>query len=1122
MTDQPLRPVVRHVRRLAGRPHDPQATDQELLRRFLDTADGRAFEGLVRRHGPMVREVCRRLLGQDADDDDALQATFLVLALQARSIRKQRSLASWLYGVAYRTAQRAKRDAARRGERERHTAGRASADPAKDAAWRELCEALDAELHRLPEADRQPLVLCYLQGRTRDEAAKELGWSVRTLDRRLGRGRELLRVRLARRGLTLSAALLAVGLTDQGACATGAGPEAVVPAGLAEATARAAVAVATGEPAAGGGATAGAAALAQRGLPGGVSWKFKVAALAVLALGAAALGAGMLRQPPPEEQPPVETKQPVRDAGESKTPEFRRPGTDRHGDPLPPEAIARLGTVRLRHGDGAWSVALSRDGKVIVSGSGSFDPTVRVWELPTGKELKRLHAYPGFPVVMGGVLAIALSPDGKTIAAATYGSAGNPIFLWDAHSGRRRHALRGHRGGVQAVAFSPDGKALASASSDETVCLWDTDSGAEVRKLTGHRGGASAVAFSPDGATLASGGADRAVRLWDARTGKETARLEGHGGAILSVAFGHDGKVLASAGRDGTVRLWDPAATRKLRTLTGHRGDVSSVAFSPDGALLASASRDGTVRLWGVALGKELRQLPADRLDFSSVAFSADGKRLAAGAFTNGICVWDVDTGAELLPAQGHRAWVLSLQYSPDGALLASGGADGTVRLSSPGSGTERRRIAVGGGWVRGLAFSPDGKALAVADGESALTLREVGSGKLLRSFPGHGGGAVCAAFSPDGTSVASVAGDGKVHLWDVLTGAGRNSLPGAGESCSVAFAPGGSMLAVGGGLKDRTISLREVSTGKELRRLTGHAYAVTSLAFLPGGEALISGSPDGTLRLWDVATGRERLCLRRSPEQGLGGFNGLSLSPDGRFVASAGQDRAVRVWELATGQEVRAFRGHQGEVYAVAFAPDGKALASGGRDSTVLVWDAGGRTASGGRKGGGLSGQEVETLWAGLASPEGARGERAMWALVGAPGQSLAVLRERLRPIPAPEAGRVNRLVGELAAARFATREAATAELERLGEAARPALHKALAGEPPLEVRRRIERLLGRVEGSERLRAARALAALERIGTAEARRVLERLAGGAPEARLTREARAALERLGRRPAAAP
>src|SRR5262249_34465866 len=185
MSKPPLQNVVRTLFKLAGRP-DGVSSDQELLTRYVEQHDETAFELLVRRHGPMVHDLCRRLLVQQADADDASQAVFLVLVRKASSIRKQRSLASWLYGVAYRVAERAKRDAAaeRKHERRRPPT-QAPADPGTEATWRDLCATLDAELAKLSDTYRAPLVLCYLEGQTRDYAARHLGLTVRTLDRRL-------------------------------------------------------------------------------------------------------------------------------------------------------------------------------------------------------------------------------------------------------------------------------------------------------------------------------------------------------------------------------------------------------------------------------------------------------------------------------------------------------------------------------------------------------------------------------------------------------------------------------------------------------------------------------------------------------------------------------------------------------------------------------------------------------------------------------------------------------------------------------------------------------------------------------------------------------------------------
>ena len=202
--------VLRHIRGLAARPAG--AADRHLLERFTAGRDEAAFAELVRRHGPLVLGVCRRLLRDPNDADDAFQATFLVLARKAASISNRESVSGWLYQVAHNTALKARISAAARRRRERRVGARPPADVLDEVTGRELLAVLDEELQRLPERLRSPLVLCYLQGSTRDEAARQLGWSLATLKRRLEEGRESLRCRLARRGLTLPAALLVAGL----------------------------------------------------------------------------------------------------------------------------------------------------------------------------------------------------------------------------------------------------------------------------------------------------------------------------------------------------------------------------------------------------------------------------------------------------------------------------------------------------------------------------------------------------------------------------------------------------------------------------------------------------------------------------------------------------------------------------------------------------------------------------------------------------------------------------------------------------------------------------------------------------------------------------------------------
>ncbi|HYV38794.1 MAG TPA: RNA polymerase sigma factor, partial [Gemmataceae bacterium] len=186
-----------------------QHGDRELLRDFIENHTEAAFAAILDRHGPMVLGLCRRQLGDAHLAEDVLQATFLVLARKARSIRRRESLASWLYGVATRLSRQARLAEAARSKRERQAASEHGQSSAGDPVWDDLLRVLDEELQRLPERYRQPLLLCYLEGRTQDEAAKHLGWSLITLRRRLEKGRDLLRTRMTTRGATLGAGLFA-------------------------------------------------------------------------------------------------------------------------------------------------------------------------------------------------------------------------------------------------------------------------------------------------------------------------------------------------------------------------------------------------------------------------------------------------------------------------------------------------------------------------------------------------------------------------------------------------------------------------------------------------------------------------------------------------------------------------------------------------------------------------------------------------------------------------------------------------------------------------------------------------------------------------------------------------
>jgi RNA polymerase sigma factor (sigma-70 family) len=279
--------VIRYIRRIASLRIGGGLSDQHLLEQFVTRRDEDAFAALVRRHGAMVMGVCRRVLNDFHGAEDAFQATFLVLAQKAHAIRKPELLPNWLFGVAYRTARRASALEAKRRQREKPWDNETSVAPAEDLIWRDLRPILDEEIYRLPLKYCAPVVLCYFEGKTKEEAARLLGWPLGTVSSRLARAREKLRSRLARRGLAPSAGLLALALTQASASA------AIAPS-LVSATAAAAGILAGSQAIAVGTCSAKVITLTQGILQAMFLSKIKLATALILAASVLATGAGFV------------------------------------------------------------------------------------------------------------------------------------------------------------------------------------------------------------------------------------------------------------------------------------------------------------------------------------------------------------------------------------------------------------------------------------------------------------------------------------------------------------------------------------------------------------------------------------------------------------------------------------------------------------------------------------------------------------------------------------------------------------------------------------------------------------------------------------------------------------
>jgi RNA polymerase sigma factor (sigma-70 family) len=981
MSSRRLGVVLKHIYGATDGHAPDEPTDRELLEKFIAGQDDAAFAALMRRHGAMVLSVCRRVLGHQQDAEDACQATFLVLARKAGSVRWKDCVGNWLHGTAYRIANNARVARARQRAKEQASVAKGKRDE-KPASCGALSVTLDEELQHLSEKYRAPVVLCYLEGQSQSVAAARLGISEGTLKRRLASARQYLSQRLASRGVRLTGALLALGLADGFS-------RAALPPTLTTATLKMATAAAAGKTLLG--ISNNVLSLAGVAMDSTTFARMKLSIALVLALTIIA-GAGILAKKRFAELT----------AGSDKPlPQAKGSSADRDSadaDALPERALARLGVIRMQQEGGVAAIAFSPDGKILATGGGNgFVPTtgtITLWDATTGTELRKLS-----PDVRGHVTKLAFSRDGKILLAqglitnkdSTFRGA---IRLFDVSSGNEVHQRdfgdSGSGYDTYGFALSPDGEFLAQ-------CIWwqnnekkgmskirlygsvkykdpqtgeDREASGELGQWDGESGGPYAIVFTKDNKLLAcaNGGKDNKtvhlelskeeIKVNDgtpdgkkvvqfslkAATGKGSGAGfdDAHFFCTAAASFSPDGKLAVVPGADNDVTIWDLSTGSEVTQLKGSTTKVRSAIFSPDGHSVAALTEDRSAWVWDVKTGRghEWKKAWNPFIFLGTFAFSADSKSLAVGYHfgngTGGVRMFDAVKGLESGPNPGHQAALAAVASSIDGKTVATCQGD-AIRIWDVSAMKEIRSFTEDGG-AACIGVSSDGKNVLSVDKNGTLRVRDTGTGKELSKFelPLEADTAIQrACFSADGKFVAAAAlkkeKDGEpriIHwaVWNVADGKrlhadSANSNFNGDETSSAALSADGRLLAIG---VNSQVRIWNASDGKELKWKTEPK----------------EHSGDGRGSRFNTSP----LTLASA----------VAFSPDGHYLAATGgyftnrdnkQARIIRLYELVTGEACSEFVVPASNQYQVdlngslAFSPDGRALAAWSQDE-IHVFD--------------------------------------------------------------------------------------------------------------------------------------------------------------------------------------
>jgi WD40 repeat protein len=841
------------------------------------------------------------------------------------------------------------------------------------------------------------------------------------------------------------------------------------------------------------------------------------------------------------------------------------PRLDVNGDPLPDGAVARLGTIRFQPQGDARAVALSPDGTTLAAMHRSGEGTrVDFLNAATGKSIRALE------VAVDSDDRMQFTPDGKGLVFSGRSS----IQFVDARTGKVTKTIEvGRSWESNRVTLSTDGTRMAGQPQKYVkhapVKVWDTRTGKEVASLPGRGAACIALAFSPDGKRLLlwsliptqvggdsiGFGSDSKVALACIDVGTRTIAGETTVGQAQFIALCPDGETVAIEAPDHQsirIRHLPTGTDRRVIKVTSSR-----FAFAPDSKVLFTIDAARRGALWDVTKGKKIRDLEGALVnqEFDLSGISKDGQTIALldGGWYSAprIVVWNAATGKRIARPPAHEGTVTCIAYAPDGKALASGSIDKTVRLWDPATGKHLRILTVHKGAITAVAISSDGKLVASSSLSGLTRVCRTADGKLVAEFAGPsketrgqrrervkgGNPPEVLAFSQEGKVLFMGGHSPEVLARDIPRGKEVLRLKTGDDGAVMAFGNGGALAMTANGeiraeeVQERVrvwdLMEKQAVANLPLRHERFGSVRCDAAIFSPDGRLLASSQVSEyqgirpsygatQLRLWERATGE--------PIRTLGPIitTVLAFSSNGRLLAAGGAGRSghlrvgygagIDVWDTLTGVKAGSL---SVSPECVAFSPDGLHLATGGRDHGVLIWETPKLPQR--KRAKDPSVAECDAWWTALGK-EAKDAYKAIEEMTAAPEHATTLLKERVRPVRLGDSDAVARLLVQLNSEAFTEREKAERALEKMGEGIAHLLPKAIRGKVDLEFRRRVQRLLKKCNATSTLgmQHHRAVATLEWIGSPAAHALLRALADGAPGARLTIEARAALKRLPR------